>query len=493
MRYIKITTSLLVIFMLSIVSCSEFDTINDNLNSPQNATIDVVLTAAQYTQMDDFGGFGTGFWGLFSQHQAGNHARGINYDRYIITHSDENGFFTGLYLGPLKDYQYIMEVAEENGSNHYLGIAKVMTAFGLATLTDIYGDIPWSEAFNTENETPAYDSQEFVYSEIIRLLKEGIAHFGQDSYMAVGSNDLIYGGDMDKWTALANLLLARNLNHLSKKSSYNPSDVLKYVDAAKAAGAVVGGDWDFKMNYEGTASSRNRWGTHWENNTVIASKVMMDMMLVDTGENNPNPTYPEATENSDPRLEAYWDNYNFDGMLVGYKGKPNGFGITSESFSPIGPDGVFGAYDSPIYVATVIEMLFIESEAAYAAGDLDRAASALNEAVTASVTQNSIGAGVDRAPAYLAAHAAETAGTVTLEKIMTQKWLGIFPLEPEAWVDARRHDYAYPEEIAIPINDSGDPIASDWIRRFLYPQDELNKNRSNVPDATIFDKLWWDQ
>ena len=56
-----------------------------------------------------------------------------------------------------------MEVAEEEGSNHYTGIAKVMTAFALGTLTDIYGDIPWSEAFNTDNETPAYDSQEFIY------------------------------------------------------------------------------------------------------------------------------------------------------------------------------------------------------------------------------------------------------------------------------------------------------------------------------------------
>ena len=104
-------------------------------------------------------------------------------------------------------------------------------AFGLATLTDIYGAIPWTEAFDTEIETPAYDDQEFIYSEIIRLLKEAISHFGQESFLSVGSNDLIFGGDMDKWEALANQLIARNLNHLVKKSSYNPTEILSYVEA----------------------------------------------------------------------------------------------------------------------------------------------------------------------------------------------------------------------------------------------------------------------
>lgn len=490
----KIVTSLLVIFMLSVISCEEFDTINDNLNSPENATIDVVLTAAQYSQMHDFGGFGTGFWGLFPQHQAGNHARGIDYDRYIITHSNESGFFTGLYLGPLNDYKYIIEVAEADGSEHYAGVAKVMTAFALATLTDIYGAIPWSEAFDPTIETPAYDSQETIYGVMNTLLTEAVAHFGQPTFQAPGGNDLIFGGNIDKWTALAHHLMARNLNHLSKTGGYNPASVLSHVDAAKASGAVVGGAWDFKMDYEGSADIRSRWGTHWENNTVIASKVMMDMMVVDTGSLNPNPTYPVPTVNSDPRLEGYWDNTRFpDSDTIGYIGKPNGYGITAVSFSPVGPEGVFGKYDSPIYVATVIELLFIEAEAALASGDDARAATAYNAAVTASVNQFSIGDGLTRAAAYIAANAAETSGTISEEIIMTGKWLGIFPLEPEAWVDARRHDYAYPVELEIPIDDSGTPLSTEWIRRFLYPQDEMDKNRDNVPDATIFTKLWWDQ
>ena len=71
---------------------------------------------------------------------------------------------------------------------------------------------------------------------------------------------------------------------------------------------------------------------------------------------------------------------------------------------------------------------------------------------------------------------------VTLEDVMTEKYRAMFAMESESWVDLRRHGYQYPAYLAIPVSGTtGNPVATQFIQRFLYPQDELDKNASNVP------------
>lgn len=459
----------------------EFKDLNTNNNEPERASPNVVLTAALEDQMNDFGGTGLGYIGVFNQHFSGNHATGVDYDQYVLTNNSFAGQFTNSYLGHLKDYQYLIREGADLGAMHYAGVAKIMTALSLGVMTDMYGSIPWSEALDAANFSVGYDDQESIYNTIQVLLSEGIADLGGTSNLALSLGDFVFNGDTDKWIATAHLLRARYFNHLSKRDPMgSATSALTAVDAAKAAG-LTSSSGDLVHPWEGTAQHRNRWNLLYENNLIIASENFMDYLVT----------------NNDPRLEAYWDDQAFGSppVNVGYLGKPQGFGTDNTSYSPVGPAGYFGQTDSDQFLATYFELLFIEAEAAMRSGDAPRAATALNDAVRAQVNQVvSHANGLANTAAYFGTYASYTAGTVTMEAIMTEKWKAMFTMELESWTDVRRHDYAYPNWLEIPADGTSGPVATEFIRRILYPQAELDLNTDNVPpNVTIFQRLWWDQ
>lgn len=459
-------------------SCDQtFEEINKSKNSPENATVNVLLSAAMYAQLDNFGGRREGFMGTFTQHFAGYYTSGLNADQYVIDNNSFSFLFTGLYSGPLNSYKDIIARAENEGSWHYVGVAKIMTALALGTLTDVYGEIPWKEALNPDNVFPTYDSQEFIYSEIQRLLSEAITDLGKNSFRSLADGDFIRNGNANAWIATAYLLKARYANHLSKVDpTGSATEALLYVDAAKEAG--ISSATDLKMRYEGTSEISNRWYTLWQDPAIVASKNLLDVQVAQ----------------NDPRLESYWSpNDSQTGMYIDFVGKLNGSG-TNEPISAVGPEGWYGKPNSDHMVATYFELLFIEAESAFRLGNLPRAATAHNEAVKEQMELVVNDAADPRIADYLDTYASETGATVTLEKIMTEKWKAMFTMEEETWTDMRRHNFQYPNWITIPKKSDGTPVASEFIRRLLYPQDELDKNPEKVPDVSgIFERLWWDQ
>lgn len=126
----------------------------------------------------------------------------------------------------------------EAGSNRLLGMAEVLTALNLATLTDLMGDIPWSEALQPGViYQPKLDSQESIYTEIFSLLDDAILNLQKEdlaSLTPVGSQDLIYGDQSadtqaDLWIKTAYGLKARYALRLSYR---NPqyTNVIEYAD-----------------------------------------------------------------------------------------------------------------------------------------------------------------------------------------------------------------------------------------------------------------------
>ncbi|MBX2914489.1 MAG: SusD/RagB family nutrient-binding outer membrane lipoprotein [Cyclobacteriaceae bacterium] len=474
--------SLKILFILTVmfatVSCDQtFEEINQSKNSPENVSVNVLLPAAMYTQFDNFGGRREGFMGTFTQHFAGFYTSGVNADQYVIDNNSFSFLFTSLYSGPLNSYKDIITRAEKEGSWHYVGVAKILTALALGTLTDVYGEIPWKEALDANNVFPVYDSQEFIYSEIQRLLAEAIVDLGKSSFRPLADGDFIRGGNVNAWITIAHLLGARYENHLSKiDPAGSATRALAHVDAAKAAG--ISSSTDLKMRYEGTSQISNRWYTLWQDPAIVASKNLLDIQV----------------SQDDPRLESYWSpNDSQTGTYIGFVGKPNGTGA-EEPISAVGPEGWYGKPNSDHMVATYFELLFIEAEAAFRLNDLPRAATAHNAAVKEQIELVVNDPADTRIATYLATYANESAVTISIEKIMTEKWKAMFTMEEETWTDMRRHNFQYPNWISIPKKNDGTPVASEYIRRLLYPQDELDKNPKNVPEvAGIFERLWWDQ
>ena len=154
-------------------------------------------------------------------------------------------------------------------------------------------------------------------------------------------------------------------------------------------------------------------------------------------------------------------------------------------------------------IATYAELRFIEAEAAYRKGDLTRAADACNKGIVASidkvspwysgqVTGTELTQYIQKIDTYKQNNAQQTSLNISLSKIMTQKYIAMFPMNIESWVDVRRYNYQFPAYQKIPTNDNGIPVAASFAWRGLYPQNELSKN-SNTPQTTLYQKLWWNQ
>ncbi len=486
----------LVLLMTIIFSCSNLslDELSVDPNNPTKANLDLLLTNVQADMEAAFDNDWNRYAGTFVQTFAGNHATGVSADRYQLTSNDFTQFFDVSYrTGMIDAFQIIRKGTKYNQWQH-VGIAKIMMANMLGGLTDVYGDIPYSEAFQGISlSQPKYDTQESIYNEIFSLLETSIVDLNKSTLLPLNPDqDIIFNGDFKKWEATANLLLARYYNHLSKKDpNGSATKALQFVDAAKALG--MNNNWNFDYDYDGSANWINTWHELFENNLIIASEKFMNLLKT----------------NNDPRLKAYWDdrpfNYPNTGGVLGFVGKPNGDPTGSASYSPVGPNTYYGKKDSPLLIATYFELLFIEAEAAMRANNPGRAASALNAAIKAQldlVTPSVIAlltaeggdlvAYATEVSNYITTHASETAATVTLEKIMTEKYKAMFTMNIETWTDMRRHDFAFPGGgyMSLPNNST----LSEYIRRGLYPQSELDNNNKNVPTGiTMTNKLWWDQ
>ncbi|MEW7279927.1 SusD/RagB family nutrient-binding outer membrane lipoprotein [Aquimarina sp. 2201CG1-2-11] len=490
---------LFIFSVLSIItSCTEdFEETNTDPNNPKEVDIPLIFTSGERSILYKYGRFTEGtdwdLWcGLWIQTFAGNHGNGVNYDLYDIL---PNASLWDRQYDALNDLKIVISLGTEREAWQHVGASKIISALALGTLTSQYGGIPWSEALvGSENPNPKFDTQEEIYNSMFSLLSEGIADLDKTSSIQLGAEDFVFHNSaaasneeqLNKWKALAYALEARYRNHFSiKDPSGSATAALTAVDNAKSAGFTEHA-YDLVFPYEGADIYRNGYYHLFQNNQMIASEVFMNTL----------------TSTNDPRKEAYWNTEATDGTVVGYTGKSNGFGTDNASYSPVGPQGFYGKETSPQLISTHFELLFIEAEAALRSGDAERAATAHNAAIIAQlnlVTPSAIefltssGGDVSTYQAkintYIAAFADEDAGSITIEKIMTEKHKAMFTMNTESWVDVRRHNYDYPATLSIPTND-GKAIATEFIQRVPYPEESTNTN-SNTPDGvTIFDQLW---
>src|SRR5207248_886669 len=101
-------------------------------------------------------------------------------------------------------------------------------------LTDMHGEIIVKEAIDPTRSAFDYDTQEYVYTEVQRLLTESIKDLqrtdGAVDQAYLAKTDHLYAGDRTKWLKMAYGLQAMMLNHFSNKSTYKPADVIAAVD-----------------------------------------------------------------------------------------------------------------------------------------------------------------------------------------------------------------------------------------------------------------------
>ena len=101
------------------------------------------------------------------------------------------------------------------GHNDVAGIANVLWVLNFEALTDLHGDIPYSQALQGfDNMQPDLDSQLDIYADLLKRIEDAIKAFDMaiaNEESNVGSQDILYGGDCEKWKALAYAVKARLL------------------------------------------------------------------------------------------------------------------------------------------------------------------------------------------------------------------------------------------------------------------------------------------
>ncbi|WP_347158362.1 SusD/RagB family nutrient-binding outer membrane lipoprotein [Pontibacter chitinilyticus] len=457
--------------MFSLQSCDDYFDLKDNPNLVTNPPINAMLsTATQKTGLNSQRV--AAVTSYFVQYLA-SPSPGSSSDTYQIT--DYTSIWDALYLG-MADIYDMKQKAQEEGASEYVGVADVMMAYHLSLVADMFGDAPYTEAFNGSTLTPKFDSQQDLYNQSLQLVDEAITELAKPGSKITldPDNDLIYGGDVAKWTKFAYGLKARFLNKISKTPAYDPQAVLGAVEHSFTSNAD-----DAQMS---VFAVRNPWATVALNNTQLVLDGWLSEQLVEQLNGS---TYGVF----DPRVAKITEKTVNDD----YKGTPNGTGnigpaantVRDESYisrnSPITGDL------SPIVIMSYAELKMIEAEAALRVGLTDRAYAAYLEGIRASMDKLEVPAA--ERDAYLSNPAvAVGAGNLTLDLIFKEKYVTTY-LNPEAWNDARRYDYQY-ADFTLPAN----AALTDFIRRVAYPEGESSKNSANVPAATPLDTpLWWDQ
>jgi hypothetical protein len=352
----------------------------------------------------------------------------------------------------------MMTKAEAEQRWDLLGVGYVLKAWGWQVLTDMHGEIIIKEAFNQGTSFSfGYDTQEYAYGEIQRLLGLAITNLqrtdGAVDAAYLGKGDKLYNGDRTKWLKLAYGMLAINLNHLSNKSTYKPADVIANVDKS-----FTGASDEALFTYPGVdpgSQDRNFQGPTRGN--MVSPNFRQTKFVVGLMDGTQLGTPdPRLTRMLAPAPDGVYRGVDINtigfGALTTAQQPNNFFGFVGTT-SGLGLAGRYIFSDKvkfPIY--TYAQLQFVKAEAAYRSGDKATALAAYRLGVSAHIdfvnarnaeegTLTQISA-TEKANFLADPNIMPAAANLTLTHIMSQKYIAQFGWgHNEMWMDMRRYHY----------------------------------------------------
>lgn len=429
--------------------------INENPNVPLDAPLNTLLPPSQKGIADAQGGRIFRYTGIFGNQLTGVEGRELAIQNYSPEELFVGNPWSDLYAGSLLNLRIIIDRASES-SPHYAGIARILMAQGIGMCTDIWGDVPYSQALQgSEFPHPVYDPQQDVYTAIFALLDRAVSDLDQEtSAFSPGADDLMYGGDLNRWKAAAAALRARYALRTLKRNPNAPVEALEALNAMRFQSP----EDDLAYPYLGQGDDTNPIGGFYESTPLaIVSTSFLEML----------------SERDDPRTTFMTNSIPFSG------GNRR-------------PGDYFSAPAAPVRLVSYVEQEFIRAEALLRTGDTPAAEDALQEVVRTSMDEVSDGEiTTEEAEGYLAAHVQlDGSESDNLRVVMTQKYIAMFTtIEP--WTDFRRT--GFPELTPIPNGPTSANPNGQIPRRLIYPQSErLRNNNFPQPVPNMQTRFWWD-
>lgn len=391
-------------------------------------------------------------------------------------------------------------------SNLY-NMARIWKAYCFMIITDSYGDVPYTEAglgFLEGVTNPGYDSQQSIYTDILNELD--MASAALDASKLLATSDILYGGSITQWKRLGYSLLLRAAMRLSK---VDEATAKKYVAKAVAGGLMKSNNDNAEIRHTANFPS----GIGGSLNGGQAHYVYLVADFVDY-----------LQKNNDPRLASIAVRYttaksagdqkenNADRSPADQIGIPMGY--DNNSIIPIAAAAglpSFMAYSqldrtrmanpqAPGFLVTYAQTELLLAEAAFRGWASGNAAALFEAGIRADMERYSeYGANTTISNSdidmYVQAHQLTTGHE--LEDINTQYWVASYLNGPEAWANFRRS--GLPVLTPNPLH--GDLGSNEnFMRRFGYPESELNVNKAHVDEAVqrqgpdrIDTRVWWDK
>ncbi len=437
----------------------------------------------------------------------------------------ERGLWTPYYVEMIKRIRETKPTLEKHPEyNDMYQIMRINLAIGTMRTTDTFGDIPYFEAGKGETLIP-YDSQKDIYYDVFKELTEAVTELKQkkNGQLKYATEDIVYQGDVDKWIKLANSLRLRAALRLA----FIDPEKAKTEGEAALKESLMASNSD---NAGATPPQPNRWPNpllfSLSNNETRASATMVDMLK------------SHGTV-ADPRLTLILSQTEAwvkgEEGAVQYRGVPNGVPVTELSlpqYDNTHNSGIWGymwGYKwnsaaqgsnatrpltnndyTPLGLMNYSEVCFLKAEAALrgwqGAGD---AKTNYEEGIRASFKEM-------RALAPTGSYSTSndetyiTTGKVAwsdadgfetnLEKIITQKWLGIYPNSEEAWAEFRRTGYPKLSPVKQSLESTINPANGEFIKKLRYVDNELSNNKEYATDPSLNGgkgdglsvRVWWD-
>lgn len=471
----KLIVALLTLSLLWSCSESIMDDINENVNDPSDMESRLIITDAMTSSAFSVAGGDFNFFAsIYIEHNAGTWGQFYNADIRSSQPSSSttynntwNSVYATLYSLKLVR-EKCSEGGSEEGSYHTLGVAQILTAYNLAILTDVMGDVPWSEAIQPGVIfTPVLDKQQNIYQDIFKLLDDAITNLGKTSiYPSLGNQDLIYAGDTEKWKKFAYGLKARYTMRLSLRTPAY-ADVISFADQSFDSAAEQA-----QFIYNGNTTQSPFYCMFQDRDYYGASQSLHDKLV----------------ERNDPRDEIFFTTYpGVGGDLVF---APNGTANQIQGYYSI---SAISTISAPTYFLSYHELEFLKAEAYVRLNNLPAAEQALKNAIAAAFMKVNIGLTAGDAETYFTANVKAKFDLNPLSEVMNQKYIAFFEEEAiEAYNDFRRLKAMGNDVINLenPLNSTRFP------HRFSYGSEDVTTN-TNVRNAygdgmyVYTEKVWW--
>lgn len=521
MKKIKLLSipALLIVLALGVNACTdgfeELNTDKSKLTSLDGSGIGNAYAAAQYRTI---AASWQTFQSLFADLQAqffANTAVNFDSDRNVMVGNWLNGAWNGFYANttnPVSPMLGVLENTKPGGSNEDPAIYALMNIWKVQMFlprTDYWGPLPYSNVGNGA-KVVAYDSQETIYKDFLKILKEGAASLQAfKGKNVLGNNDQVYGGNVDKWILFANTMRLRVAMRMSK---VEPALAKTEAESAAAGGLLSTNAHDAFLSVTTNSLNPLAQASAWNEFRMSAA---MESTLKGY---------------ADPRMSKYYS--PVPGTST-FKGLRNGFTkaeLGNDANAPGKNSNVNERFQStnqfttPFLIMNAAEAHFLKAEGALKGWNMGAGtakefyemgietsmkqwgitdAAAIQAYISSTSTPialtKAMGHAVDSPP--LSDIPVKWAATPAkqLEQVITQKWLSLYPNGHEAWAEYRRT--GYPKLYTRINSDNPEVAANGVVRRTPYVQAEFNTNKAGVESGIKLlggadnsaTRLWWDK